>query len=111
MLHAFEKWCVIFVVQYISFHTAAPSDEYYAQFQLHTRLIWYNEKYINCEKCINILFSQFINFSSVLLTKKRLRLTFFVGVPGNFDEKMYKIFFYTYFVFSCDEKCINTFAS
>ena len=36
--------------------------------------------------------------------------TFFVEVPGNFNGKCINIF-YTFLVFSCDEKCINTSAS
>ena len=54
---------------------------------------------------------QFLQFSSVLLTKNVKGFDIFLAVPGKFDGKSIKYFGFAFFVFSCDEKCKNTFAS
>ena len=53
---------------------------------------WYNENCTNCEKYVKILFSQFIHFSSVLLTKNVLSFYIFHRGSRDLRRKMYKIF-------------------
>ena len=93
--HVSRQWFAIHWPIQAMVHVITPSacsilSRYAPYVGAHGEELWCNQKCINCEKCLNLLFSQILHFSSVLLTKNEKSFDIFRGGSGELRRKMYK---------------------